>query len=117
MLGKFIKVNGEAFPNPNPGTFSDNFEPIENTFVTEAGTTLANIVRLNKYKFSAEFNCTSDLKSRIVRLVQSPSIVCEVDGIQYEGRLRLSSSNLVANSENIGGTSGLWVIALTFEQF
>lgn len=117
MLGKFIEINGEAFPNPNPGTFSDNFEPIENSFMTEAGTSLTNIVRLDRYSWSAEFNCTSRLRDRIIALVKTPEVSCNISGQEYIGRLRLdSSTTLVANSERVRGTDGLWVIKLRFEQ-
>lgn len=117
MLGKFITVNGEAFPNPNPGTFSDNFEAIENSFMTEAGTSLTNIVRLDRYSWAAEFNCTSRMRERIAQLVKTPEVTCTIAGQEYTGRIRLDGAiTLVANSEKIPGTDGLWVIKLKFEQ-
>lgn len=117
MLGKFIAINGATFPNPNPGTFSDNFEPLENIFTTEAGTKISNIVRLDRYSWSAEFNCTSRMRERIAQLVKTPEVTCTIAGQEYTGSLRLDGANtLVANSDKAQGTNGLWIIKLRFEQ-
>lgn len=118
MLGKFIKIDDEQFPNPVPGTFNDALYPVENLFTSEDGQQLSNVVRLNRRGWSATFNCTEYMKNRIKDKCMKPSCTCVIDDISMSGRLRTSSpSNLVAGSEYTPETNGLWVVSVTFEEF
>ncbi|MBO7424480.1 MAG: hypothetical protein J6U23_02280 [Clostridiales bacterium] len=115
MLGKYIKINNELMPNPIKFEFSLN--PQENIFYSEAGTELSNIVRLDRPSFSATFNCSDRLKDKLLGLCKTASVKVKIDnGAEMSGRLRLGGSiNLVENSENVGGTQGLWEVPVTFE--
>ena len=116
MLGKFLKINGEQMPNPNPETWNAALNPKENIYETEAGTRKSNIIRLDRPSWSCSFNCTSRMKDRIVDYCKRPSVVCEVDGEEFEGTLRLSGAiTLVKDSEYCRGTNGLWVVPVVFE--
>lgn len=117
MLGRFITIDGERIPNPNPGSFSENFPPQENVFTTEAGTQLSSVVRLDRYTWSGEFNVSSRMKASLKTLAFKPSVTCVVNGVSYSGRLRLGNIALVENSEYARNTDGLWVMNLTFEEF
>lgn len=118
MLGKFLKINNEAIPNPNPGTWNENYPPQENVFTTEAGTQISSVVRLNRMTWSGEFNCSSRLKAKLIGFAQSASVTCTINGTNKSGRLRINGDiNLFADSEYVGGTDGLWVIPLVFEEF
>lgn len=117
MLGKFIKIDNEQMPNPNPGTFAYRYNPDENVFKSEAGTELSNIRRLNRISWSAAFNCTSTLKEKLETMVLKPSVEVSIDnGTAISGRLRLGSDiSLVEDSEYLSATQGLWVVPLVFE--
>ena len=117
MLGRFITIDGELIPNPNPGSFSENFPPQENVFTTEAGTQLSSVVRLDRYTWSGEFNVSSRMKEALKTLAFKPSVTCVVNGVSFSGRLRAGSISLVENSEYTRNTDGLWVMNLTFEEF
>lgn len=117
MLGRFITIDGERIPNPNPGSFSEAFPPLENVFTTEAGTQLSSVVRLDRYTWSGEFNVSSRKKAALKTLALKPSVTCVVNGTSYSGRLRLGDITLVENSEFTRNTDGLWIMNLTFEEF
>ncbi len=103
-------------PNPNPGTWAPNLNPKENVFETEAGTRKSNIVRLDRLSWSCSFNCTSRMKERILNYCKLPSVICEIDGEEVEGTLRLSGPvGLVERSEYVQGTKGLWIVSVVFE--
>lgn len=119
MLGKYLKINNEAIPNPNPGTWNETYTPQENIFTTEAGSQLSSVVRLNRMTWTAEFNCTSSMKEKLLTLAQSASVTCKFDnGTAKSGRLRVNGDiNLFENSEYVDRTKGLWVVPLIFEEF
>lgn len=117
MLGKYLKVNGETLPNPNPGSFSYKYNPDESVFTSEAGTQLTQIRRLDRLSWSGSFNCSSRLKAQLEAFVLLPSVTCQIgNGSSISGRLRLGGDvSLVEDSEKTKGTNGLWVVPLTFE--
>lgn len=117
MLGKFIQINNEKLPVPNPDSYNEGFTPIENVATSEAGTDLVSVVRLDKFHWSGSFNCSSALKAKLVTWCQSPSVSCVIDGVSYNGRLRMADMNLYNNSAYTNGTQGLWIITVNFEEF
>lgn len=118
MLGNFIIIDNVQFPNPVTGTFSTSLHPEENTFMTEAGTQVSNVVRLDRGSWSATFNCSASLKDRLIAVCKKALCEVEINGVSAQGRLRLSGEvTLVANSERSPETDGLWVVPVTFEEF
>lgn len=118
MLGKFLKINNNRMPNPVSGTFSFTYNPDENVFANEAGEQMSNIKRLNRLSWAGQFNCTSAMRDSLTTICRSPSCSCEVDGVTYNGRLRLNGEvSMVAGSELTEGTQGLWTLSLKFEEF
>ena len=117
-LGKFLKINNTKMPNPVSGTFSIALNPVENVFENEAGEQMSNVKRLDRVSWSGTFNCTSDMRDTLLAICKSASCTSEVDGTSYSGRLRTSGEiTMVAGSELVEGTSGLWVVPLRFEEF
>lgn len=114
MLGKYITINNNQMPNPI--SFEEALNPSENIYESEAGTQLSNIVRLDRYSFTATWNCTSRLRDTLKGYCITPSVDVTVDGVSYSGRMRLSGAiSLVENSENNTGTQGLWTVGVVFE--
>lgn len=116
MLGKYLKINGEVMPNPV------SFEglalnPQENVFFAEGGRRMTNIVRLDRPSWSATFQCTSRLKSKLETLCKAQSVTSSFDnGQTIPGTLRMNGApTLVKNSEFCNGTRGLWEISVIFE--
>lgn len=101
---------------PNPVKFSGGLNPSENLFMSESGTQMSNVVRLDRPSWTASFNCTSRMKNKILAFCTVKSVVATVDGTPMRGRLRLSNQyELVEDSENLEGTQGLWRVQVKFE--
>lgn len=117
MLGNYIRINNIKIPNPNVGTFTESYPPLENVLTTEAGTRRVSVVRLDRYVWTGEFNVSSRLKAVLLSLAHSASVSCEVNGVSKSGTLRVGNISLYSNSEWTRNTDGLWTIQLTFEEF
>ena len=117
-LGKFITINSTQMPNPVSGTFILNLNPDENVFTNEAGEQMSNVKRLDRVSWSGTFNCTSTMRDTLLSICKSSSCACTIDETSYSGRLRTSGDiQMVAGSELVDGTKGLWVVPLRFEEF
>lgn len=114
MLGKYITINNTQMPNPT--SYEETLNPSENVYESEAGTQMSNIVRLDRFSFSASWNCTSRLRDTLKTYCKTASVNVSVDGVAYTGRMRLGGAiSLVENSETNTGTQGLWTVPITFE--
>lgn len=113
-LGKYISINNNLMPNPV--SFEETLNPSENVYESEAGTQMSNIVRLDRYSFSATWNCTSRLRDALKTYCTTASVTVKIDGVSHSGRMRLGGAiSLVENSETNTGTQGLWTVPITFE--
>ncbi len=112
MLGKYIVVNSVTLPNPK--SFSLSEETVENVYESEAGTDLAQVVRLGKVSAKATFQVTSLWRDRLKTMTQTATQPVTIDGQSMTMRLRDYSAKLVENSENIEGTDGLWTVSINF---
>lgn len=118
MLDKYLKINNNKMPNPVSGTFTFSLNPDENVFSNEAGEQMSNVKRLDRVSWSGTFNCTSDMRDTLLGICKTNECTCEVDGVSYSGRLRTNGDiQMVAGSELVQGTQGLWVVPLRFEEF
>lgn len=118
MLGKFIIINNNVMPNPEAGSFVWRINADENVYDSEAGYQLSNVKRLDRVSWSATFDCTGSMKDRIIAFCKLASVTCKIANTSYSGRLRLSGDcTLVANSEWVRGTDGLWQVPVIFEEF
>lgn len=116
MLGKYIKINNKTMPNPT--SFSYKYNADENIFMSEAGTQMSNIRRLDRLSFSATYPCSSRLRDELIGYCQEPSVDIELENNEtvITGRLRLNGDiTLVEDSEYTTGTEGLWNVPVIFE--
>lgn len=115
MLGKYIKINGKTMPNPV--TFAYGLNPQENTYHSEAGDELSEVIRLDRLSFKASFNCSSTFKDELIALCKTKRATVSIDGgDELTGRLRLGGDvSLVEDSETTPGTQGLWIVPVIFQ--
>ena len=115
-LGRYIKINDEVMPNPT--AFSYDNPPDESVFTSESGKRMTQIRRLDRFTFSASFDCSSRLRDKLEALCQAPSVTVYMDGSEtgIPGTLRKSgATSLVEGSERTTGTQGLWTVPVVFE--
>lgn len=113
-LGKFLKINNVAIPNPKLGGFSVTPTLIETVNQSEAGTDLVSVTRTSKPIFNMTFDLTSTWRDKLDAYSKLLSVTLTVDGVSYVGRFRAGSQTLVENSAHTDGTQGLWTCQYTF---
>lgn len=114
MLGNYITVGADTLPNPT--SFSINEETVENVYESEAGTDLSQVIRFGKVSAKATFQTTSFWRDKLKGYSQTATQTVTINGVTYTMRIRGYSAKLVANSEHIQGTDGLWTVTLEFKE-
>lgn len=116
MLGhNYITINGISIPNPTSLSISDaNVETIK---VAEDGYDVGNVSRLGKRTFNFSFNSTFYGKKKIRDLCLLAQVNLTFNGEQMSGRLRIKDEKMVAGSEMIARSDGLWTISVSFMEF
>lgn len=116
MLGRrFIKINNEAIPNPVDG-FGYDFTPDETISLSEAGTELVRVRRLDKRVFKGTWHLTSFWKDKFEEWAQQSAVSLYFEGHTYQVRMRDYNPQLVPNSEWVSTSEGLWIISPTFTE-
>ena len=116
MLGKrYLKINGEAIPNPVNG-FKIQLEEDETINLSEAGTELVRVRRLDKHKFSGTWHLTSYWLKKFETWCTSNSVQLTYQGETYYCRMRDFAPMMAENSEYTETSEGLWTISPTFTE-
>lgn len=116
MLGyRFLKINGVSIPNPVSG-FKVQFDEDETINLSEAGTELVRVRRLNKRVFSGTWNLSSFWLKKFEEWASEDSVTVTYQGQDYTCRLRGYAPQLANNSEHTSGTEGLWKLSPTMTE-
>lgn len=115
MLGKrFISINGT--PIPNPENYKTTFEADETVNLSEAGTELVRIRRLDKKVFSGTWHLTSFWKDKFEGWATLPVVQFTYQGHTYNVRMRGFAPQLIKRSEFVAESEGLWNVSPTFTE-
>lgn len=113
MLGKgYIKLNGVTIPNPTQLKIS--IVNSENIKQSETAEDIGTVTRLGKKTFQFTFQSTSRGRDKIVGYCMLPECILTYKGTAYNGRLRITSENMLAGSEFAPRTDGLWTLSVNF---
>lgn len=112
MLGKRYITIGDL-PIPNPNEFSITYENIENVNISESGSDLVNVTKLQKRTWSLSINATSLWRARYLELTRRSQTTLTMNDETVAVRCRIDSERLVQNSELANNTDGLWVINIS----
>lgn len=116
MLGKrYLIVNGTPIPNPVSG-FSITFDEDETISISEAGTELGRVRRLDKRVFRGTWNVTSFWLEKFEAWCKLPTITLGYQGDFYTCRMRGFAPKLANNSEFVNTSDGLWTLSLTITE-
>lgn len=117
MLGRrFLQINGTAIPNPVPGSFQIEYTPDEVIELSEAGTELGSVRRLNKRTFKGDWQVTSFWLEVLRDFCELRTVTLRYQGQDYTVRARGFNPQLANNAEYVEGTEGLWTLNLTFTE-
>lgn len=117
-----VTINSTAIPVPV--SWNENAEVVENVNTTEAGTDVADVLRVDKLTVNASFdvssawlatfkgwaNSTSELTVKIYDAVTDAYVT------RYM-RIRNFAANLVPYSDRTSGTIGLWNVTFDLIEF
>lgn len=115
MLGQYLQFNNETFPNPITPTMSS--KTIENVTQSEAGTDLVVVIRPTKKSWSFKFNLSSYKRNILKALCQDESTTMTYMGTSYTVRVRDYQERLVAGSEWVDTSEGLYEVSVKVTEF
>ena len=116
MLGKrYLSINGTPIPNPVSG-FKIQYDEDETINLSEAGTELGRVRRLNKHDFSGTWQLTSFWLKKFEEWCTMNTITLTYQGVDYICRMRNYNPQLANNSEYTETSEGLWTIAPTMTE-
>jgi len=117
MLGRqFLKVNGSALPAPTVGPRT-RYKHIENILVSEAGTDMDDVVRLNKRTVSCTFQVSSIWRDKLLTICSNATVSLQIGSeTAFNVRPRIQNGDLFDCSYNTPGTDGLYTVSINFEE-
>lgn len=116
MLGRrYLQIQFTPIPNPVEG-FNKGFTADETVNLSEAGTELVRVRRLNKRVFRGTWHLSSFWLKKFEEWASEPVVVLTYQGEQYNVRMRDFSSTLQDNSEWTETSEGLWIVTVTFTE-
>ena len=115
MLSNYLKFNNETFPNPITPTMTS--KTLENVVTSEAGTDLVCLIRPSKKSWSFKFNLSSGKRDILKSLCQAESTSMTYMGSTYTVRVRDFTEKLVAGSEYVSTSEGLFECSVKVTEF
>ena len=106
-----------------PQTWDEDYEVVESTNQTEAGTDQVIVVRFDKLTVSCSFQCSSRWAAKFAAFRDQPSISVNLYDLKTESykkrtmRIRKFKSSKEKNSEKTHGTNGLYTVSFELEEF
>ena len=117
-----VQINGTDLPVAV--SWNETAEVVENVNTTEAGTDIVDIMRVDKLRVTASYDCSSDwVKTFKDWANATSSLTVKIYDPVTEGyltrymRIRNFISNLVQHSDKNSGTIGLWNVSFDLVEF
>lgn len=100
-----------------PTTLSITYNNNERILLSEAGTEVGVITRLQKQVITAVWQCTSTLKNDILQKCTVPNTLIQIGtSPSFYARARVQSCQLADNSLYADRTNGLWIVQVQFTE-
>lgn len=116
MLGKDYFRWANA-PFLAPTSLSIAYTNNERIMLSEAGTEVGVITRLQKQVITAVWQCTYSVKNEILQKCTAPKTMLQIGtSPSFYARARVQSCELVVNSEYADRTNGLYIVRVTFTE-
>lgn len=113
LASGIISFNGTACIIP-PRSVSYEFEEIENTMKSEAGTDMTSVTRLNKHKFKFGWEgIPSSFLDILEGYAQLATVTLGWRGSTYTVRVRDFQPQMISRSEAYDQSDGLWNVTLS----
>lgn len=109
-------------PMPQSG-WSETSNVVENTEMSEGGTDMLDIIRMDKLSIAVSTSCFSDVAKIYEEFSKKPNITVKFYDIMNETyqerlmRMRSFSKAYRKDTDKIEATNGIWDISFTLEEF
>lgn len=120
MLNKYIKFDDIQIPNPI--SYSEDSDVIENQYETEAGGLNVSVTRYDRLHVSVSFNVSSAWAKQFKAFSKQKYInvslfdLSENDFVSHQMIARNFKSDLIEHSENVSSTNGLWKVSFELQE-
>ena len=115
MLGSnYLRYND--FVIPNPESLSIDYENVESVALSEAGTDIGIVTRLEKMTLNCTFNCTSTWYTNFRAMGITSTGTLLFEGVSRTVRARITNATLAPYSEFADRTDGLWTVTMSFTE-
>lgn len=117
-----IYFDDVRIPMPQSG-WSESSNVVENTEMSEGGTDMLDIIRMDKLSISVSTSCFSDVAKIYEEFSKKPNITVKFYDIMNETyqerlmRMRSFSKTYRKDTDKIEATNGIWDISFTLEEF
>lgn len=117
-----IYFDDVKIPMPQSG-WSETSNVIENTEMSEGGTDMLDIIRMDKLSIAVSTSCFSDVAKIYEEFSKKPNITVKFYDIMNETyqerlmRMRSFSKTYRKDTDKIEATNGIWDISFTLEEF
>ena len=116
MLGKDYFRWANA-PFLAPTSLSISYTNNEKILLSEAGTEVGVITRLQKQVINATWQCSYAVRNEILQKCMVPKSLLQIGtSSSFYARARVQSCQLVPNSEYADRTNGLWIVQVRFTE-
>lgn len=117
-----IYFDDVKIPMPQSG-WSESSNVVENTEMSEGGTDMLDIIRMDKLSIAVSTSCFSDVAKIYEQFSKKPNITVKFYDIMNETyqerlmRMRSFSKTYRKDTDKIEATNGIWDISFTLEEF
>lgn len=99
---------------PNPVTLSEEYNNIENTALSEGGTDLVNVTRLQKRTWTTSMQVSDYWLGIIKKCAMQSENKIQFKGETVKVRTRIASAALAQYSEYSSESNGYYTVAVSF---
>lgn len=120
MLSKHLKFDGVQIPNPT--SYSEESETINNQYETEAGGLNISVIRYDRLHISVSFDVTSAWAKKLKDYSKKDTLTVTLIDLSLDSKsdhimiLRNFKSKLVDHSEHTPWTNGLWNVSFELQE-
>jgi len=120
MLDKYLKFDGTQIPNPT--SYAEDSDTIENQYETEAGGLNVSVTRYDRLHVSVSFDVSSAWVKKLKEYSKKDTITVTLIDLSLDAKsdhimiLRNFKSKFVDHSQHTRWTNGLWSVSFELQE-
>ena len=120
MLDKYLKFDGIQIPNPS--SYAEDSETIDNQYETEAGGLNISVTRYDRLHVSVSFDVSSSWSKKLKDYSKKDTVTVTLIDLSLDAEsdhtmiIRNFKSKLAEHSEHTSRTNGLWNVSFELQE-